>query len=124
MPHAVTCEDASRVRAGELATTLAGRVNSPVDAFSAEGGQPGLALRGDPDGGSCSPAAGGSRAVRGWRPAVPDADTVFRIASMTKSFTAAVILPLRDEGALALDDEAARYVPGSPGRPPTADARR
>ena len=32
---------------------------------------------------------------------MPDADTVFRIASMTKSFTGAAVLLLRDEGALA-----------------------
>jgi len=39
-----------------------------------------------------------------------DADTVFRIASMTKSFTAVSILKLRDEGRLSLDDPAERYV--------------
>ncbi len=38
-------------------------------------------------------------------------DTVFRIASMTKSFTALSILKLRDEGRLSLDDPAERYVP-------------
>ena len=37
-------------------------------------------------------------------------DTVFRIASMTKSFTAMAILELRDEGKLSLDDQAERYV--------------
>ena len=40
-----------------------------------------------------------------------DTDTVFRIASMTKSFTAMSILKLRDEGRLSLDDPAERYVP-------------
>jgi CubicO group peptidase (beta-lactamase class C family) len=40
-----------------------------------------------------------------------DADSVFRIASMTKSFTAISILKLRDEGKLSLDDSAERYVP-------------
>lgn len=40
-----------------------------------------------------------------------DDDTVFRIASMTKSFTALSILELRDEGKLSLDDPAERYVP-------------
>jgi CubicO group peptidase (beta-lactamase class C family) len=43
--------------------------------------------------------------------AAPDADSVFRIASMTKSFTAMAILALRDEGKLSLDDPAERYVP-------------
>src|SRR5688572_26606107 len=40
-----------------------------------------------------------------------DRNTVFRIASMTKSFTAMSILKLRDEGKLSLDDLAERYVP-------------
>lgn len=38
-------------------------------------------------------------------------DTVFRIASMTKSFTAVAILQLRDAGKLSLDDPAEKYVP-------------
>jgi CubicO group peptidase (beta-lactamase class C family) len=40
-----------------------------------------------------------------------DADTIFRIASMTKSFTAMAIVRLRDEGKLRLDDRADQYVP-------------
>ncbi len=40
-----------------------------------------------------------------------DTNSVFRIASMTKSFTALAILQLRDAGMLALDDPAERYVP-------------
>ena len=47
----------------------------------------------------------------------PDADTVFRIASMTKSFTASAILALRDDGALRLDDLAEDYVPELRGWP-------
>ena len=39
------------------------------------------------------------------------ADTIFRIASMTKSFTAAAILQLRDQGRLRLDDAVREYVP-------------
>jgi len=38
-------------------------------------------------------------------------DSVFRIASMTKSFTAIAVLKLRDEGKLSLDDPAEKYVP-------------
>ncbi|HEU4405762.1 MAG TPA: serine hydrolase domain-containing protein [Polyangiaceae bacterium] len=40
-----------------------------------------------------------------------DADTVFRIASMTKSFTGVAVLQLRDAGKLRLDDPAAQHVP-------------
>jgi CubicO group peptidase (beta-lactamase class C family) len=43
--------------------------------------------------------------------ATVDADTVFRIASMTKSFTAMAILSLRDEGKLSLDDPVETHVP-------------
>ena len=41
----------------------------------------------------------------------PDADSVFRIASITKSFTAAAALALRDKGLLRLDDRVEEYVP-------------
>ena len=50
----------------------------------------------------------------------PDADTVFRIASMTKSFTASAILALRDDGVLKLDDLAEDYVPELRGWPPVS----
>ena len=39
------------------------------------------------------------------------AETLFRIASMTKAFTALSILKLRDEGRLSLDAPAETYVP-------------
>lgn len=41
----------------------------------------------------------------------PDSHSVFRIASMTKSFTAAAVLLLRDRGLLRLDDEVSGFVP-------------
>jgi Beta-lactamase class C and other penicillin binding proteins len=50
-------------------------------------------------------------------------DTVFRIASMSKNFTALAALKLRDEGRLALDDPAERHVPELKGlRYPTSDS--
>lgn len=42
---------------------------------------------------------------------VPDADTLFRIASISKTFTATAVLQLRDEGRLRLDDPYVRHVP-------------
>ena len=38
-------------------------------------------------------------------------DTAFRIASMTKSFTALAILKLRDDGRLSLEDPVSRWIP-------------
>jgi CubicO group peptidase (beta-lactamase class C family) len=51
----------------------------------------------------------GSRDLGAKQPVAPD--TVFRIASMTKSFTAMAILKLRDEGKLRLDDPAETHIP-------------
>jgi len=71
-------------------------------------------------------AHSGSTGVRDVASNAPvDADTVFRIASMTKSFTAMAILKLRDEGKLSLDDPAERYVPELKGLAyPTSDSPR
>ncbi len=41
----------------------------------------------------------------------PTSSSVYRIASMTKSFTAATVLSLRDEGVLSLDDPIGRHAP-------------
>jgi CubicO group peptidase (beta-lactamase class C family) len=41
----------------------------------------------------------------------PDADTLFRIASITKLFTAVAILQLRDRGLLRLDDPLVAHLP-------------
>ncbi|MEO8132846.1 MAG: serine hydrolase domain-containing protein [Betaproteobacteria bacterium] len=51
----------------------------------------------------------GMQDLRSERPVTPD--TLFRIASMTKAFTALTILKLRDEGNLRLDELAETYVP-------------
>lgn len=57
--------------------------------------------------------------------ATPAADRNFRIASMSKSFTAAAILQLRDRGALSLDNPATDYLPWAAGLSgPTADSPR
>lgn len=71
--------------------------------------------------------SGGAGVARLGDDSPPDADTVFRIASMTKSFTAAAILMLRDRGELILDAPVSTYVPElasvslptSDSRPPT-----
>ena len=55
--------------------------------------------------------SGGVGVINPGDAATPEADTVYRIASMTKSFAALAILLLRDEGELRLDSPAANYVP-------------
>lgn len=66
--------------------------------------------------------------VRGYGRRTPqggkvDADTVFRIGSITKTFTATAALMLRDDGKLDLDAPAARYLPElATLRYPNADA--
>lgn len=44
-------------------------------------------------------------------PREPAADTLFRVASITKTFTAACVLQLRDAGKLQLDDPLVRHIP-------------
>jgi CubicO group peptidase (beta-lactamase class C family) len=92
-------------------------VDALVEGYHQRGGQPGLAY-GIVIGGELAHAGGlGERRLGG---PVPDAGTVFRIASMTKSFTASAILTLRDEDALRLDDPAEEYVPELRGWPPVS----
>jgi hypothetical protein len=58
-------------------------------------------------------------------PRLVDEDTVFRIASMSKAFVTAAIVRLRDDGKLALDDAAEKYLPELRAlRYPTTDSPR
>src|SRR4051794_37366050 len=67
--------------------------------------------------------SGGDGTLRDGEERTPNANSVYRIASMTKSFTAATILLLRDEGLLRLDDPVADHVPALVGwGAPTTDA--
>ncbi|MFJ8753763.1 serine hydrolase domain-containing protein [Streptomyces sp. NPDC102441] len=43
----------------------------------------------------------------------PDGDTQFRIGSITKTFTAVLVMRLRDEGLLDLDDPLEKHLPGT-----------
>jgi D-alanyl-D-alanine-carboxypeptidase/D-alanyl-D-alanine-endopeptidase len=66
--------------------------------------------------------AGGIGTLRAGQEAAVDADAVFRIASMTKSFTAAALMTLVVEGRVRLDEPVATYVPElASWRGPTAD---
>lgn len=86
-----------------------------------ERGAPGIAWGVVIDGELAKFGSAGFRDVE--RKAPIDADTVFRIASMTKSVTALAILMLRDQGKLELDAPVSRYVPELASlAPPTQDS--
>lgn len=56
--------------------------------------------------------------------AAPDADTAYRIGSISKSFAALGLLALRDDGVVQLDEPVTRWVPEAAGLVyPTHDAR-
>ncbi len=98
-------------------------IDSLMRDFAANSHVPGIAYGVIMDGRLLHVAATGLREVPSGAPV--DTSTVFRIASMTKSFTAAAILQLRDAGRLALDDLAEKYVPELASlRYPTSDAPR
>jgi CubicO group peptidase (beta-lactamase class C family) len=79
-----------------------------VRAYHERRGQPAIAYGIVRDGELVHAAGFGARSLGG---PPPDERTVFRIASMSKSFTASAIMLLRDEGMLALDDPASAYLP-------------
>jgi CubicO group peptidase (beta-lactamase class C family) len=109
-------------RADKLRTAFP-EIDLLFSQFAEKSHVPGIAWGIVIDGALAHSGAHGHRDVAAKAPV--DADTVFRIASMTKSFTALCILKLRDEGKLSLDDPAERYVPELKNvQYPTADSPR
>ena len=107
-------------RAAKLAAAFP-EVDRILAAYAERSHVPGIAYGILVDGALVHTGAVGFRELAGKTPI--DQDTVFRIASMTKSFTALCILKLRDEGKLSLDDPAERYVPELAGlKYPTSDS--
>lgn len=99
------------------------RIDSLVRAFAEQRRVPGWAYGIIIDGRLEHVVAGGLRNIE--RNAATDTSTVFRIASMSKSFAALSILQLRDEGKLSLDDPVELHVPELRGlRYATSDAPR
>ena len=98
-------------------------VDSLFTAFAKANHVPGIAYGVIIDGKLAHTGTTGLRDVEGNAPV--DSASVFRIASMTKSFTALSILKLRDDGKLSLDDPAEQYVPELKGLSyPTTDSPR
>ena len=91
------------------------------ERFMAEAHVPGLVYGIVADGRLAYVQAFGSRTQDPHEIVTPD--SLFRIASMSKAFTALAILKLRDEGRLQIDAPAETYVPELRGwRYPTADS--
>ncbi|MEO3932375.1 serine hydrolase domain-containing protein [Micrococcaceae bacterium Sec7.4] len=95
----------SRDRAGD---SLAARVDALAADRAAAGTAPALAV-GVFTGGKLRATVLRGGIDGAGRP--PRADTAFRIASCTKSFTAAAVLILRDRGLLDLDSEVSAHLP-------------
>ncbi|HEU4584290.1 MAG TPA: serine hydrolase domain-containing protein [Gemmatimonadaceae bacterium] len=96
-------------------------IDSLMRAFAERSKVPGIAYGIVVDGKLAHAGTAGYRDLSSHSPV--DTGTVFRIASMTKSFTAVAILQLRDAGKLSLEDPAERYVPELKGlRYPTTDS--
>ncbi|MBB4634206.1 serine hydrolase domain-containing protein [Longimicrobium terrae] len=95
-------------------------IDSLMAAFAERSRVPGIAYGIVIDGRLTHVGTAGVREVPSRAPV--DTASVFRIASMTKSFTAVAILQLRDAGLLSLDDPAERYVPELASLRATGDA--
>jgi len=96
-------------------------IDSMMREFATRSRVPGIAYGIVVDGRLAHVGTAGYRELSSRSPV--DTSTVFRIASMSKSFAAGAILQLRDEGRLSLDDPAERYVPELASlRYPTRDA--
>ena len=113
---------AAPARAASLAAAYPA-IDSLMRDFAEREHVPGIAYGILVDGRLAHVGTAGLREVASRAPV--DTGTVFRIASMTKSFTAAAILQLRAAGRLSLGDPAERYVPELKGlKYPTSDSPR
>lgn len=111
------------VSESSLPSAVAAEIDEAFSAFRKQTPVPGLAYAVVKDGKLVHLATRGIQSTDTLRPVTPQ--TRFRIASMSKAFTALAILKLRDEGKLSLDDLAEKHVPEMRGwRYPTADSPR
>jgi CubicO group peptidase (beta-lactamase class C family) len=93
----------------ELDAEVLARIDRGFDEYRLDAHIPGMVYGLVVDGRPAHVRGIGWQDVDSRRPVT--ADTLFRIASMTKSFTALSILKLRDDGKLSLDAPAEAYVP-------------
>ena len=93
-----------------VSTGLAQRLQTALDRFAAAHRLPGTSVTITWSDGRTWTGTTGLADVRAARPVTPD--TAFAIASMSKTFTAALILGMVDEGRLSLDSKVATILPG------------
>lgn len=113
---------AQQPQPGQLPPAAIVEIDDAFAKFQQRTPVPGLVYAVVKDGRIVLSAALGAQTVGG---APVTLDTRFRIASMSKAFTALAILKLRDDGKLALDDLAEKHIPQMRGWTyPTSDAPR
>lgn len=84
-------------------------IDAALAAYLADGSVPGVAVATVDRYGRIVAREAGVRELASGRPV--DGDTLFEIGSIGKSFAAAIVLQLVDEGRLALDDPVVRHLP-------------
>ncbi|MGD0607729.1 MAG: serine hydrolase domain-containing protein [Streptosporangiaceae bacterium] len=92
-----------------IAAAGAAELDAALNRFVAQGALPG-AVAGVVHGEELAWAAGAGSADTGAQVA-SDPGTLYRIASITKTFTGTAIMQLRDAARLDLDDPAVKYLP-------------
>lgn len=90
-----------------LLPETARQVDALVARAQAEGRAPSVALGVVRDGSLAHLAVAGDHPT-------PDADLQYRIGSISKTMTAALVMQQRDAGRLALDDPLDKHLPGTP----------
>ncbi|MBY0368717.1 MAG: beta-lactamase family protein, partial [Burkholderiaceae bacterium] len=114
---------APQAQAAEPANDVFSGLDAAFDTWALDQHVPGLVWGVVSEGKLVHLKALGVQDLDSRRPVTPQ--TLFRIASMTKAFTALSVLSLRDDGKLQLDALAETYVPELRGwRYPTSDSPR
>ncbi|MCW5581356.1 MAG: beta-lactamase family protein [Luteimonas sp.] len=106
----LSCLLAACASGGDAMQSTAEQVDSMMSAYAGDG--PGAALLVARDGVPVLRRGYGLADLEARAPATPQ--TRFRLASVSKQFTAAAILLLAQDGALALDDPLRRWLPSLP----------
>jgi CubicO group peptidase (beta-lactamase class C family) len=111
VPHLLLNATARRVDAIVARAQAVGRAPTVVAAVLRNGALTHITAAGH---GAAAAWDGAGAAWHGSGVAGLDPGTQFRIGSITKTMTAALVLAMRDEGRLGLDDPLDRHLPGTP----------